>query len=596
MNKILTLFKNKTIVILAAVMVANIAVIGYLVYQNYVVDKPVLAIDFKALTEKEIKEWYDTAFESNEGLDIEFKYDESIEEGKVISQSVKVDEEIDGESGIKIVISNGRDPEKEIKLPNFVEEKYTKEKIEKFFSDNHFTDVNYEYEASEEPKDQVIRVNVKDKAKRNQLILITLSAGENEEEIEIEVPNFKDYSVKNARAWGNSNSVTIRINYVFSNDFSEGKIISQSIQAGLTVNPGQLITLQVSQGKGIKVKDLVSENKDDAVKWINANGLKHNIVYDYHDNVENGIVFATDPKAGSMVAEGKTITLHVSKGKDPDKIEIKVDSKAGVSESDFIAYIKGLGLTCSKSGSNYSDSIAKGLIISNDTGYFKKTNAVGYVVSLGKYTLNTADFENKKLSDAKNLVSRENALNAGISLNITGEYSDTVAKDVLFGCSTSGKTMSCKVSKGSLLTVKDFIGQTKTSSFNEGGIQYNVVVDDFYTEGSTYGQVYEQDHNCGDRIEPGIVVTLKIRKGEETKGYIEFNPDLYNGSTIEETKANVQRILGGFNLNISYAKHPSYSIGSIISITVNGGQITTPGEYPLSTKIDVVICDGRLEN
>ena len=91
-------------------------------------------------------------------------------------------------------------------------------------------------------------------------------------------------------------------------------------------------------------------------------------------------------------------------------------------------------------------------------------------------------------------------------------------------------------------------------------------------------------------------VTLKVRKGEEAKGYIELNPDLYNGSTIEETKANVQRILGDFNLNISYAKHPSYSVGMIISIVVNDGQITTPGEYPLSTKIDVVICEGRLEN
>ena len=408
MNKILMLFKNKTIAILAAVMVANIAVIGYLAYQNYIVDKPVLAIDFKALTEKEIKEWYENSFESNEGLDIEFKYDENIEEGKVISQSVKADEEIDSGKGIKVVISNGRDPEKEIKLPNFVEEKYTKEKIEKFFSDNYFADVNYEYETSEEPKDQVIRVNVKDKAKRNQLILVSLSAGENEEEIEIEVPNFKDYSVKNARAWGNSNSVTIRINYVFSNDFAEGKIISQSIRAGLTVNPGQLITLQVSQGKGIKVKDLVSETKDNAVKWIDANGLKHNIVYDYHDKAEKGVVFATDPKAGTMVAEGKTITLHVSKGKDPEKIEIEVDSKAGVSESDFIAYIKGLGLTSSKSGSNYSDSVAKGLIISNDTGYFRKSKTVGYVVSLGKYTLNTADFENKKITKKNHKINKYN--------------------------------------------------------------------------------------------------------------------------------------------------------------------------------------------
>lgn len=596
MNKFLALLKNKTIAILAVVLIANIVVIGYLGYQTYVAEKPIPAIDFKTLTEGEVKEWYTKSFEENDNLTIKYEYDETIEEGKIIRQSVNAGEAINPEEGITIVISNGRDPNKEIKLPNFVEEAYTKEKIEKFFEDNYFTDVNFEYEVSELPKDQVIRVNVSGKAKRNQLILITLSAGENEEEIEIEVPDFKKYSVANARAWGQSNSVTIRINYVFSDDFAEGSIISQSVKAGETVNLGSRIILQVSQGKGIKIADLTGDTKDVAIKWLTDRGLKHKLIFGYNDKVEKGKVISIEPKAGSIVAEGEVVHLHISNGKDPDLIEIAVESKVGKSEDEFKSYIKNLGLTARKDGSSYSESVGKGLIIKNDIGNFKKNQSVGYTVSLGAYTLNAADFEGKSLNEGNMIISRENALNAGIKLNTNGVYSDDVAKDTLFGCKADGKTMTCNISKGAMATVGNFIGSNKTGSFLYQNVNYEVIFDDFYTDGSTYGEVYEQSIASGTRVEPGSSVVLKVRLGAEEKAYIEKNYTFYNGSSVEETVSKLESNLGGFNLSISYAKDPNLSIGAIISFKVNGGPISNSGMYPLSTRIEVVICDGRPEN
>ena len=603
MNKILLLFKNKTITILAAVLVANIALISYLGYQTYYKEKPVEAIDFKTLTEDEIKDWYSQNFESKDGLKFEYEYNDLIEEGKIISQSVKPGENIGESKEITIVISNGHDPDKEIKLPNFVKEKYTKDKIEKFFNDNYFSDVNFEYKVSSEPKDTVINVNVENKAKRNQLILITLSAGESDEEIEIEVPDFKDYSLKNAKAWGNSNSVTIRINYVFSNNFPEGKIISQSVKAGLTVNPGYRIDLQVSMGKGITVKDLTNETKNDAIKWIESNKLNYRLIFEFNDKIDDGKIIYTEPKAGSMIAEGEKVILHISKGKDPDLIEVKVDSKKGSSIKDFETYIKGLGLNCYKKGSSYDDEIGENLVLSNDTGNFRKNKSVGYTVSLGKFSLDIKAFQNKNISEADHYVSQNNALNAGIIFATNKVHSETVEKNVLFNCSANGNKVTCDLSLGKkpIVSINNYIGQVITeSSFTDvNGVKYEVIFDDYFTDNTKYGQIYDQSAVGEMEFNPGLTITLKAYKGEEEKGYIELNPDAYNCDSIEETANRVNTVLGKFNPTISYKKHPSLGRGKIISITAtysDGTAITSSGYYPYSAKIHVVICEGREDN
>ena len=271
---------------------------------------------------------------------------------------------------------------------------------------------------------------------------------------------------------------------------------------------------------------------------------------------------------------------------------VKVDNKIGSSETEFLKYISDLGLKTNKGSASYSDSVAKDLILKHTYGEVKMSETINYNLSLGPYVLDVNAFEGKTKAKGDEVISKANALNAGVKLQISEKVnSDTYDKDTLFGCSISGKTVNCKLSKGPLMTVGNFINQKITSNFVKDGINYIIIIDSNYTDGTEYGVIYKQSKNAGDRVENGSTVELSAYKGEEAKAYIDSNFDIYHGSNLEETLSKVNSSLGMFNLTINYQKDPNITKGYIISIKVNGGSYNS-GLYPLTSKVVVTISDG----
>lgn len=599
MNKLKRLLANNTILGLIIAFIIICAIIILIVTKGMFGNIEVEVIDFSNLTQSEIVEWFNKEFGSKDNLSFSREYSETVPKDKVISQSIMAGEKITNEDKLQIVLSNGADPDLEISLPDFVAEKYTKDQIEKFFDENKFSDVTYEYEISELPKDTVIKINLTEKAKRNDMIMVTLSIGEDTDNIEITVPDFSTYSVANAKAWGNSNSITVKISYVFSDTHAEGKIIYQSIKANEVIKGGSSISLQVSSGKGITVEDLSGKTFEYADKWSDDNGVYIKPVYVYDDSIKEDLIIKSDPKPGTVVEKNAVITIYISKGKDPDSVIVNVENKVGLSEKDFLAYIKELNMKSSKVGSYYSDTIEQGKIYSHTSGEVKISTTIEYTLSLGKYNLNVNDFEGKSKSSADSLVATANAQKAGISLKVTEEYSDTVANGILYNCSVSGKTVSCKLSLGALATVENYINQNKQSNFSSNNVNYVVIIDNDYTEGTKYGDVYKQSIDAGTRVKNGTTVELYARKGpkpEEEKAYIESNYDMYQSEplSLSGTKTIVQNRLGMFDLEIYEEASKDKTEGVILSITVNGSTYVS-GNYPLSSKVVVVISKGYVE-
>ena len=169
----------------------------------------------------------------------------------------------------------------------------------------------------------------------------------------------------------------------------------------------------------------------------------------------------------------------------------------------------------------------------------------------------------------------------------------------MYNCSVSGKTLSCKLSLGALATVENYINQNKQSNFSSNNVNYVVVIDNDYTEGTSYGDVYKQSVEPGTRVKNGTTVELYVRKGqkpEEPKGFIDGNYDVYQTAplSLSGTKTNVQNRLGMFNLEIYEEESTGLDAGVIISITVNGSSYDS-GEYPLSSKVVVIISKGYAE-
>ena len=183
-------FRNKTNIILTAVLAVLVVAAAFLLWQMFG-PEPIKAIDFSKLNEDEVKEWQTQYGVSDDLLTIRYEYDEEVEKGYVVYQSIKEGEDIS--DGITIVISNGYDPNLELELPDI--EGLTKTDLKSWFDTNHFSEYRFEYVLSEDkPLDMVIALNKSGKAKRSEEIIATVSAGNDAENIIITVPDFKDYT------------------------------------------------------------------------------------------------------------------------------------------------------------------------------------------------------------------------------------------------------------------------------------------------------------------------------------------------------------------------------------------------------------------
>ena len=100
-------------------------------------------------------------------------------------------------------------------------------------------------------------------------------------------------------------------------ELEKDKIFYQSVPEGDGVKKGEIIKVKVSLGaKTIKVPNVINYHFKTAEEALRAEGLEVEFKYQENKDVEEEIVFDTEPAALSEVAPGTTILVYVSKGKD----------------------------------------------------------------------------------------------------------------------------------------------------------------------------------------------------------------------------------------------------------------------------------------
>mgnify|MGYP002623394640 CR=1 FL=1 len=106
--------------------------------------------------------------------------------------------------------------------------------------------------------------------------------------------------------------------YENSSTVPEGTVISQDPGQGSSANPGDVITIVVSQGMATySVPDLKGMDVDDAKKLIEDTGLVVGLIDEvYDESVPKGQVISQDTLVGKTVYEGTEIGLTVSLGKE----------------------------------------------------------------------------------------------------------------------------------------------------------------------------------------------------------------------------------------------------------------------------------------
>lgn len=178
---------------------------------------------------------------------------------------------------------------------------------------------------------------------------------------EVDLPNFvgqKLVDIQNNDEYKNFN---FKVETKEDNTVEEGVVISQSPSGSKKVKANAQITLTVSSGKkSVEVTDLSNMTQADAEKALNKLGFNVKVQEVNDDTIAAGQVVKTDPKAGSSLAHGSTVTLYISKG--PEIKTVSVPNVVGSTIDNAKSAIINAGLKVGNI-TYRDDSKAKGTVL-----------------------------------------------------------------------------------------------------------------------------------------------------------------------------------------------------------------------------------------
>ena len=173
-----------------------------------------------------------------------------------------------------------------------------------------------------------------------------------------------------------------------------GTIINQSPEAGTKVLEGAEITLTVAQAEdGINIPNVFGYNEDQAKSLLEKAGLinfKTTLVSS--ENVDEGKVIYTDPKANTPVSPDEEITIYISSGPSTTVIEtVTVPDVYGLTQSGARAFLEKCGFT-NVSFVTQDSAMPKDVVISQSPAAGEEaqaTDSIKLIISSGTTTTTT---------------------------------------------------------------------------------------------------------------------------------------------------------------------------------------------------------------
>ncbi len=221
----------------------------------------------------------------------------------------------------------------------------------------------------------------------------------------------------------------VNVEYKKDDKIEEDNVIKQNIAANTEVKRGDTVTITVSSGKDtVSVANVVGKSESDARSQLRSQGFKVTVLENYSDTVAQGKVISQSPGAGSAQLPGATITVIVSKGKQP--ITVSFNGNGGNADK--------------KSTTVYFDGTY---------GSLPSAKRAGYSFN-GWYTAQTGGAkisENSKVtvkSASQTLFAQWTANSYTVSFDANGGNVSTKSKNVKFGSAYGDLPVPSKAGSG----------------------------------------------------------------------------------------------------------------------------------------------------
>jgi serine/threonine-protein kinase len=147
---------------------------------------------------------------------------------------------------------------------------------------------------------------------------------------------------------------------VSNSDVEEGIVFAQSPTEGTRVDEGDVVRIDVSSGKPeVPIPSVVGQTVADAVAELTRAGLNAQVV-EINSDRDEGTVTAQSPGAGTVVVEGTSVRINVSKGPRP----VSVPNVVGLPYDQAASELRRAGFNVSRT--DVDSDQAEGIVTSQD--------------------------------------------------------------------------------------------------------------------------------------------------------------------------------------------------------------------------------------
>jgi len=215
----------------------------------------------------------------------------------------------------------------------------TQEQVDADSDINKKYDISYEMVIDNAPKGTIIKQSIKAgktlKGEDNEIVL-TVSLGPEG----IPIPNLENYTEFAAREMLEDLGLVVKVEQKESGTVDEGYVIGVNKEIGVCVNPGETVILYVSTGKSTVIDDysnrsIASVKESMKNSGINIKEVQFTLTGE-DSYVQKDYIVKQEPKSGSTLKKGDTLTLYVSNGKINYTFDITLKNLPEDYESDDV--------------------------------------------------------------------------------------------------------------------------------------------------------------------------------------------------------------------------------------------------------------------
>ena len=302
-----------SIVIFAVGKAAGVFKFGPSLNLNKTETNTVKVPDVKGMTEDEAKKTL-----NSKGLGYEVvsrEESEEYEEGLVSEQTPEDGKKVKKNTKVQVVVSSGL-----VGASITIQDVsgMSEDEAQRALEDQGFENITSEYSYSNSVSEgDVIGTtpSAHTQASKDTKIVMKVSKGAEKKT----VPNVIGKNDQDAQNEITSAGLTVTVTYDYNDSVEEGKVVSQTLNAGKKVAAGTNVGITVSRGQEppekVQVPPVTSSSLDNAKQLIKSAGLSvGSIDYRTDDSIPSGCIISCDPGDGTEVEEGTTVNLVVSQG------------------------------------------------------------------------------------------------------------------------------------------------------------------------------------------------------------------------------------------------------------------------------------------